>query len=193
MSGQYIKNANAIRNKEAPKDVYVTPQSLVRLHLGIFEKMSNCTVLDPCRGSGAYFNLFDEYFPNSKYEWCEIEAGIDFMDYNGTPDVIVSNPPYSILERFLEKCYELKPRYISFLLAMHAITPNRIKKANEHGYYVANYTICRVNRWFGVSVILTLSRDILENVIGFDASKHVMTEVPRSVIYPNTQPSCDLI
>lgn len=178
---QFVANANATRNKADRTDVYITPESLVRTHLSIFERMSNCTVLDPFRGSGAYFNLFDEYFPNSTYQWCEIEAGRDFFDYTGTPDVIVSNPPYSIIDRVLQKCYDLKPRYISFLLSMHNITAHRIKRANEAGYFVVNYTITRVDRWFGVSVIITLSRDAMDNVIGIDATTHKMVGTPRTV------------
>ena len=181
---QFVKNANTIRNKDERTDVYVTPESLVRRHLSIFENMSHCTVLDPFRGSGAYFNLFNDYFPHSKYEWCEIEAGRDFFDYTGSPDVIVSNPPYSIIERILDKCFELRPRYISFLLQAHNVTPHRIQKANANGYFVLDYTICRVSRWFGVSVIVTLSRDILENCIGFDTTKHIMPVSPRPVNLP---------
>jgi hypothetical protein len=146
--------------------------------------MSHCTVLDPFKGCGAYFNLFPEYFPHSTYQWCEIEDGVDFFDYTGSPDLIISNPPYSMIERILERCYELRPRYISFLLQAHNVTPHRIQRANEMGYYVLDYTICRVSRWFGVSVILTLSKDILENCIGFDVKKHIMPIAPRAVSHP---------
>jgi hypothetical protein len=184
---QFVKTANAIRNKEDRVDVYITPETLVRKHLSIFDGMSNCVVLDPFRGSGAYFNLFSEYFPDSVYQWCEIEAGRDFFDYTGTPTVIVSNPPYSQIERILDKCYELRPRYISFLLQAHNVTPHRIERANENGYYVWDYTICRTDRWFGVSVILTLSRDILDNAIGFDTTKHKMPVAPRAVSVPTHQ------
>jgi hypothetical protein len=181
---QFTKNSNSIRNKVERTDVYITPESLVRRHLSIFEGMSDVVVLDPFRGSGAYFNLFSEFFPESEYDWCEIEAGRDFFQYKGEPDVIVSNPPYSMIGQILEKCYELRPRYISFLLQMHNITPHRIQRANEMGYYVLDYTIARVDRWFGVSAILTLSRDATENVIGFDTTKHKMIERPRAVQVP---------
>ena len=182
MSNQFIKNATTIRNKEARTDVYITPESLVRRHLSIFSGMKQKIVLDPFRGSGAYFNRFDDYFQQSIFEWCEIEAGRDFFDYTGTPDIIVSNPPYSIIEPILEKCYSLKPTIISFLLCAHNATPHRIQRANAMGYYVLDYTICRVDRWFGVSVILTLSNQIESNVIGFDITKHKMEEKPRPVV-----------
>jgi hypothetical protein len=181
---QFVKNANMIRNKDERTDVYITPESLVRLHLSIFNGMSNIVALDPFRGSGAYFNLFPEYFPESVYQWCEIEEGVDFFDYVGNPTIIVSNPPYSMIERILERCYELRPRFISFLLQAHNATPHRIQKANDNGYYVWDYTICRTDRWFGVSVILTLSRDILDNAIGFDTTKHKMPIAPRAVKLP---------
>lgn len=175
--------ANVIRNRENKNDVYITPESLVRRHLSILEGYrERQVVLDPFRGSGAYFNLFDEYFYNCKYEWCEIEAGRDFFDYTGSPDIIVSNPPYSIIEKILEHCYFLRPKIISFLLSAHNITPHRIQRANDMGYYVLDYTLCRVDRWFGVSVILTLSNEIDENVVGFDTVKHKMQEAPRPVI-----------
>lgn len=181
-SNQFIKNATAIRKKEERTDVYITPQSLVRRHLSIFGGIQQQIVLDPFRGSGAYFNLFDEYFTQSIFEWCEIEAGRNFFDYKGTPDIIVSNPPYSIIEPILEKCYSLRPKIISFLLCAHNVTPHRIQRANAMGYYVMDYTLCRVDRWFGVSVILTLSNQIESNVIGFDTIKHKMEEKPRPVI-----------
>jgi len=180
----FTKNANAIRNKEERTDVYITPESLVRRHLSLFSGMNNIVVYDPFRGSGAYFNLFSEFFPNSTYLWSEIEAGCDFFDFTGNVDLIVSNPPYSIVEKVLNRCYELKPRYISFLLQAHNVTPRRIEIANENGYYVMDYTICRTDRWFGVSVILTLSRDIGENVIGVDSTKHKMPIQPRAVQIP---------
>jgi len=118
---------------------------------------------------------------------------VDFLNYNGRPDIIVSNPPFSIIERVLEKCYELRPRMISFLLQMHNITPHRLRRANEMGYFVYDYTLCRVDRWFGISVILTLSREINDNVIGFDISKHKMVDVPREVEIEREDCQCNLI
>lgn len=180
-TNQFVKNANATRNKTERTDVYITPDSLAHRHLSIFRGMRHMVVLDPFRGSGAYFNKFDQYFVDSSYEWCEIEAGKDFFDYKGNPDVIVSNPPYSIVEPILEKCYSLNPKIISFLLCAHNVTPHRIKRANDMGYFVEDYTICRVDRWYGVSVLLTLSNQIESNAIGFDVTKHKMVEQPREV------------
>ena len=173
-TNQFIKNANTTRNKPERTDVYITPDTLVHRHLSIFKGMRGQFVLDPFRGSGAYFNKFQEYFIDSGFDWCEIEAGRDFFEYKGNPDIIVSNPPYSLIESILEKSYSLRPKIISFLLSAHNVTPHRIQRANEAGYYVEDYTICRVDRWFGISVILTLSNQITYNVIGFDVTKHRM-------------------
>lgn len=58
--------------------------------------------LEPCRGDGAFY----KYLPDPK-TWCEISQGRDFFDYNKEVNWIITNPPYSIYNRFLEHCFEL--------------------------------------------------------------------------------------
>lgn len=171
-----VSTANLIRNRATRNDKYYTPESLVRLHLSKLRGQPHGAIIyDPFRGKGAYYNLFEEYFAGCRHEWSELDDGRDFFDYRGNPDVIVSNPPFSHLEKILERCYELKPAIISFVLLQHAVTPCRIRKANIMGYYVADYHLTRVDRWFGVACVLTLSNEIQNNVIDFDCHKHVLS------------------
>jgi len=170
-----VQTANMIRQKEVRNDKYYTPESLVRLHLSNIQSQESLLVYEPFRGKGAYFNLFAEYFPTSFYHWSEIDDGFDFFDYRGEPDIIVSNPPFSILNRVFQRCYELNPRIISLLLLQHAVTPCRIRDANQAGYYVVGYHLTRVDRWFGCAVILTLSREVEKNLVSFDCIKHILS------------------
>ncbi len=58
-------------------------------------------ILEPCKGKGAFI----KYIPNA--EWCEIEDGKDFLKYNKKVDWIITNPPYSIFDKFLKHSFEL--------------------------------------------------------------------------------------
>ena len=51
------------------------------------------TVLDPFKGNGAFYDNLPE---TVEKDWCEIDLGRDFFDYNKKVDWIISNPPYSI-------------------------------------------------------------------------------------------------
>jgi hypothetical protein len=176
-----IQNANLIRRREVKQDSYYTPQSLVHIHLSKLATDKPLVILEPAYGNGAYFNLFPHYFPNSSHYYTEIKQGLDFFDYNGpNPDIIVTNPPFSLLDRFIEKMLSLRPLVISLLLNQYAVTPCRIRAINAHGYYLSDYHLTRVDRWFGVSCIIVLRRDIDTNIISFDCTKHIL-ETPTHI------------
>jgi len=184
-----IQNANMVRKRKVANDRFYTPRSLVNIHLGLFYGLlDNMLIYEPFRGKGAYYNQFPEYFPTCTYDWSEIDDGQDFFDYTGRPDIIISNPPFSILDRVFERCFRLRPLVISFVLNQHAVTPCRLRTANEAGYYVMHYHLTRVDRWFGVACILTLSREIRANIIGFDCIKHCL-ESPESETHHPSPPS----
>lgn len=173
-----VEQANAVRAKSVRHDRYYTPRSLVHIHLSKLASHDELVILEPCRGQGAYFNALPIYFPNCERHFCEIDDGIDFFNYDGPrPDLIVTNPPFSLLDKFIEKMVSLRPLIISLVLNYYAITPCRLRKLNNAGYYVVDYHLTRVSRWFGVSAIITLSREAETNSIGFDCTKHILETV----------------
>lgn len=58
-------------------------------------------ILEPCKGNG----VFLKYMPTA--EWCEIDNGIDFMDWTDKVDWIITNPPYSKYRDFLRHSFEI--------------------------------------------------------------------------------------
>ena len=93
----YIKGRYAHIN---PNDVIFTPDLLAKQICGMFE--INGVVLEPCKGEGAFL----KYLPKNT-EWCEIADGRNYYDYNKKVDWIVTNPPYSDFNRFLEHSFKL--------------------------------------------------------------------------------------
>jgi type I restriction-modification system DNA methylase subunit len=159
-----------IKKREKANDIFYTPLNLVKKHLEIVQPFvkTNDIILDPFYGSGNYFNLYKDYFKkNNTFEWCEIEKEKDFFTYNTNVNIIVSNPPYSILDKVLEQSIKLKPRIISYLIGINNLTTKRIEYMNEKGYKLVNIHLCKVFKWFGMSSIVTFSING-ENVINYD-------------------------
>jgi len=82
-----------------PNDVVFTPDWLAKQIVEMFPIEGK--ILEPCKGEGAFL----KYLPTA--EWCEIADGKNYYDYNEKVDWIVTNPPYSDYNRFLEHSFEL--------------------------------------------------------------------------------------
>ena len=83
-----------------PFDVNFTPDWLAKQICEMFPIQGK--VLEPCKGEGAFL----KYLPTDT-DWCEIADGKNYYDYNKKVDWIVTNPPYSDYNRFLEHSFAL--------------------------------------------------------------------------------------
>lgn len=112
------KTATEIKNRQKPNDVFYTPESLVNIHLDLVDPFvkSGMRVFDPFYGGGAYFDRMVTRWQDCSFDFTEIEMGKDFFKFNEPVDVIVSNPPYSMMDAVLKKSVELKPQVISYLI-----------------------------------------------------------------------------
>lgn len=95
----YIDNKYAFVNKN---DVVFTPDWLAEIICSMFP--INGLVLEPCKGEG----VFMKYLPQDTM-WCEITEGKNMYDFKETDrvDWIVTNPPYSDFDRFLDFSFGL--------------------------------------------------------------------------------------
>lgn len=80
-------------------DRVMTPSAIAKAVVEHFKPSG--TMLEPAKGSGSFL----QFLPGA--DWCEITEGRDFFDYTGRVDWILTNPPYSIYDKFLEKCFEV--------------------------------------------------------------------------------------
>jgi len=84
--------------------------------------------LEPCRWTGIIYKLL----PNKK-DWCEIDEWKDFYNYQLKIDWIITNPPYSDFDLFLDKCMKVADN-IAFLIPLTKpfSSLTRINKIKEY-------------------------------------------------------------
>ena len=97
--------------------------------------------------------------------------------------IIVTNPPYSILSKWLDKTLALKPVIFSYLLAAHALTPCRLEKMEKAGYVLTDMTVLSVRGWFGMSFCLTwirkdrnISKSAYTPIVSYCREKYLMVK-----------------
>ncbi len=86
-------------------DLVYTPTNVAKVIVDMFKPEGRC--LDPSMGHGAFYDLL----PEPKF-WCEIQRGRNFYDFNENVDWIITNPPYSDFNKFLEHSFELSPNVV---------------------------------------------------------------------------------
>ena len=148
-----MDKSKKIRDRKIPNDVFITPNYIVKRMIEIACIQEHETVLDPCKGEGAFY---DE-LTGIKY-WCEILLGKDFYEWKEQVDVIIGNPPFSQWDKWMEHTVSLQPKRICYLFGALNLTPNRLKKLSLHGYHVTNLVFVRINGYFGHSYLTLLEK-----------------------------------
>lgn len=131
-----------------PSDIVFTPDGVAKSIIEFLNPVGKC--LDPCKGDGAFYN----YLPAESREYCEINEGKDFFEYNDKVEWIIGNPPYSIFEGFLQKAFHLSEN-VAFLVPTNKIFQRQI-------------IMDRISKWGGVkSMIIYGSGQLLNFPFGF--------------------------
>lgn len=110
------------------KDLVMTPSWLAKDILAHFDLAGK--YLDPCKGDGAFF---DNCLLSDK-DYCELSEGIDFMDYEGKADWIVTNPPWSKMRDFLVKGMQVADNVVYLTTINHYTTKRRMRDIREMGF-----------------------------------------------------------
>jgi len=81
------------------------------------------SILEPCAGNNVFYDLF-----NNKVKYrCEIMDGIDFLQWDKKVDWIITNPPYSIYDCFLERAFMVANNVVFFVPIAKAFKSNKIQ------------------------------------------------------------------
>lgn len=97
-------------------DSVMTPPFIAKKIVGHFNPTGK--ILEPCRGNGSFLNLM----PSA--DWCEITHGRDFFDWHKPVDWIITNPPFSIYDRFLLHAFEVADNIV-FLTVLSKVFKSR--------------------------------------------------------------------
>jgi hypothetical protein len=160
-----------IKLRAIANDKFYTPLKLVNIHLDKFN-IHNSIIYEPFKGNGSYYNLMKEKYTDCNVIYSEIDEGLDFFDYHDKVDYIISNPPYSIIDKVLEHSVSLKPKIISYLIGFGNLTTKRIEYMNKYGYYIIDFHLTKVWKWYGMSLIVSFSNEVDKNIISFDRIVH---------------------
>ena len=79
------------------------------------------TILEPCRGNGAFIRAFAKH-GLINVDWCEINDGRDFLDYDKEVDWIITNPPWSKIREFLQHSYRIATNGVWLTPSNHVTT-----------------------------------------------------------------------
>lgn len=108
---------------------------------------------DPCAGKGSFIRAFKLH--GNKYEWCEINKGRDFFQCDHTKaSWLITNPPYSLISKFLVHSMSLDVPSISFLCTVNAFWMNgKLKRIKKYNYQIVTVDIVespyfrKLNNW----------------------------------------------
>lgn len=115
------------KEKLIKSDIVFTPIHIATWIINYFSP--NGKILDPCMGNGAFYNQF----PGEKF-WCEITLGRDFFEYKQIVDWIITNPPFTRIEDFMEHAFKLSKNVV-YLLPAHKTFSSwkRIRLIEDYG------------------------------------------------------------
>ena len=103
-------------------DFYQTPRWAIEKFLEV--ETFNGEILEPCSGNGAISKVLEEYGYNVLSQDIRDDddvygdKGVDFFEYNGEVDNIVTNPPYFCAKEFVEKSLEVSKSKVAMLLKL---------------------------------------------------------------------------
>jgi hypothetical protein len=94
----------------------------------------NSIVWEPACGTGNIVNLLKR--TNQKCIGTDLSTGVDFLESNWPTenfDYIITNPPFSLKDQFLKKCYEYKKPFALLLPITAFDGKERRAMFKEHG------------------------------------------------------------
>ena len=140
------KIAHDIKHRKIANDEFFTPLKLTKLLISLVPFKKGEIILDPAKGQGVFFNSFPEDTIN--------QATDDFFNFTKKQHWLITNPPYSKLDKWLKHSCEISIKGFAYLLGLHNLTPRRIEMCEKMGFGITKIYLCKVFKWFGISAFI---------------------------------------
>jgi hypothetical protein len=137
----------AFFSRKSKSDFFETPYSMTEQLLENEKFDYDKTVLEPASGELAIFNVLSDkgFLPIHG----DIKNGFDFLKrenitiFENKPfDYIITNPPFSLWDKFVEKAKEVAIEKFAFLGRLEFLTG--LKRHEENMYYDSEYPLTKV-------------------------------------------------
>lgn len=105
------------RAKREAFDAYLTPKEAVLPLLSRLQIAPEALAFEPCKGKGDIANLL----PCDNIYYCELEEGVDYLSGKELPtvDLIITNPPFSFAQEFINRSFSHCNGVIAYLLRVN--------------------------------------------------------------------------
>ena len=145
------KIAHRIKHRENPNDEFITPPELAKKLIKLIPLKKLDIVLDPAKGTGSFYNNFPKDTIN--------QAADDFFGFTKKQHWLITNPPYSKLDKWLEHSCKISIKGFAYLFGLHNLTPRRIEMCEKLGFGITKIHLCKVFKWFGISAFIIWEKD----------------------------------
>ena len=153
-----------IKKRTIPNDVFITPLLLAKTAIDLIDYNAEDIWLNPFKNDGSYYN---QYPDKCNKKWCEILDNVDFFDFNEPITILCSNPPWSCLDKVIEKSINLNPRVINYLIGINNLTARRLEMFEKADYKLTKLHMCKVFNWYGMSIIVQFEKN-KKSIISYD-------------------------
>ena len=123
LSGGQLAGGNSTSEK-AENDFYATDPKTVDLFMtralsdGLFDDMYGQIIWECACGNGNIAETLKSYFPESTIKATDLVdrgygvGGVNFLEATSTAHMIITNPPFSLMNDFIQKGLRLTDRYL---------------------------------------------------------------------------------
>lgn len=162
---EYESNENDKLAKQVRKDpdIVMTNPEMAKYLVSTIKFEKGDIVIEPCLGKGSFYDAFP--VPESDKVWCEINRGVDYLEFDGLVDYTISNPPFvprKLFWQFHQKAMDTTQKGIYWLInlsSLNVFTPKRLEEMNEKGWFINGFIIVADKRWFGRYCFLKITRE----------------------------------
>jgi hypothetical protein len=145
----------SISSRGKPNDKIYTPAPLVDILLNMCDFKDGDRVLDCCMGEGAFYNKLPPFVIK---EWCEIDKGKDFFEWNEKVDWVIGNPPYSVWTKWLEHTAKITDKFV-YVFGSYNFTETRILSLLEKGFNITEIVLTKVDWWFSHTFVIKFEKN----------------------------------